>query len=331
MLTHSPQQRPTWEEFATHLRSPAPVLVRLRGEPPVDLFVEASGSRLGLRVATSDLTADVLSDAPLASLQIATVRLGGGDHLEIATTASELFPYFFAFALSIADRIQLDGATPAAALRRSLRDWRALLERVALLTPEHQLGLLGELWLLDRLIDVYGAAALDAWTGPKGEAHDFRAGTYEFEVKTTKGEHRRHLISSDSQLVASPGHELYLLSVQFAAGGTPGRSLRDAIEALQSRCARLRAEAKFARALEAAFHLTPATWRDYTVRMQLRTPPLLVPITDSFPRITLSDVLAIPRAEMMRVSDLRYRVDVDGLGWEDGTPEFLAVLPRNHL
>jgi hypothetical protein len=31
---------------------------------------------------------------------------------------------------------------------------------------------------------------------------------------------------------------------------------------------------------------------------------------------------------MSRISDVRYRVDLDGLGWEDGTPEFLAVLPE---
>lgn len=214
------------------------------------------------------------------------------------------------------------------ALRRSLRDWRALFEQLALLTPERQLGLLGELWLLDRLLDVNGADALDAWTGPKGEAHDFRIGKNEFEVKTTSGEHRSHVISSDSQLIPSPGHDLYLVSLQFAAGGPDGRSLHDVVDGLRSRTAMLGVASRFEQILEAGFQLMPSNLVHYSRRMQLRSRPYLVPVTESFPRITHSDVLALPRSEMVRVSDVRYRLDVEGLGWEDGTVEFLALLPE---
>lgn len=320
--------RPTWDEFATNFRSPAPVLLRLHGEPPVDLFVDNNGGRVGLRVASSDPTTDSLPDSPFTALRIAMVPLEEGVHLEVATTVTDLFPYFFAFALSIADGIQLDGATPSAALRRSLRDWRALFEQLALLTPERQLGLLGELWLLDRLISVHGVAALDAWTGPKGEAHDFRIGKQEFEVKTTSGEHRTHIISSDSQLIASPGHDLYVLSLQFAAGGPSGRSLRDVAEALGSRLAALHVASRFEHTLESTFQLSFSNLAHYTGRWQLRSRPYLVPVFESFPRITHADVLSLPRPEMERVSDLRYRLDMEGLGWEEGAAQFLAVLPE---
>ena len=66
----------------------------------------------------------------------------------------------------------------------------------------------------------------------------------------------------------------------------------------------------------------------YSDRLQLRAAPYLAPIDSNFPRITPTDVLSLPHPHMTRVSDLRYRVDVDGLGWEDGTTEFLAVIPR---
>lgn len=320
--------RPTWDEFAAHIRSPAPVLVRLRGVPSVDLFVDNNGGRIGLRVASSDLATDSLPESPFTALRIAMVRLDEGNHLEVATMVSDLYPYFFAFALSIADGVQLDGAAPAVALRRSLRAWRALFEQLVLLTPERQLGLLGELWLLDRLVDVHGAAALDAWTGPRGEAHDFRIGNYEFEVKTTSGEHRTHMISGDSQLIASPGHDLYLLSLQFAAGGPSSRSVLDAVEALRSRMTSLHAASRFEQILESTFQLSLSNLGHYTRRMQLRSRPYLVPVSDSFPRITHADVLSLPRPEMVRVSDVRYRVDVEGLGWEDEAAEFLAVLPE---
>lgn len=320
------QGRPTWEEFSAHLRSPAPVLVRLRGEPPIDLFVDSKGERVGLRVKSAGVTKDSIPDSAFTSLQIGLVRLEEGTHFEVATTIPDLYPYFFAFALSIADGIQVDGATADVALRRSLRDWRALFEQLALLTPKRQLGLLGELWLLDRLVKVHGAGDLDSWTGHKGEAHDFRIGNYEFEVKTTTGEHRNHVISSDSQLIPSPGHDLYVLSLQFAAGGTDGRSLQDVLDELRLRLAPLGVASKFEQILESTFQLSSANLAHYSRRMQLRSRPYLIPVTESFPRITHSDVLSLPRPEMIRVSDVRYRVDVEGLGWEDGTSEFLAVL-----
>jgi hypothetical protein len=291
------------------------------------LFVDNHGRRVGLRVASTDLSADSLPDSPFTALQIALVLLEDGSHLEVATTVPDLYPYFFAFAVSIADGIQVDGAEPGAALRRSLRDWSALFEQLALLTPERQLGLLGELWLLDRLADVYGAGSLDAWTGPKGEAHDFRIENYEFEVKTTSGEHRSHMISSDSQLIPSPDHCLYLLSLQFAAGGPDGRSLHEVVEALRSRMASLRVASRFEEILESSFQLSRSNLGHYTRRIQLRSRPYLVPVSESFPRITHADILSLPRLEMVRVSDVRYRVDVEGLGWEDGAVEFLAVLP----
>ena len=319
--------RPTWEEFALHLGSPAPIVVRLRGQPAVDLFGDSNGERIGLRVRSSDLTRESLPDSPFTALQIELVHLEEGDHLEVATSTNDLFPYFFAFALSIADGVQLDGATPGGALRRSLRDWRSLFEQLALLTPERQLGLLGELWMLDRLMDLHGAAALDAWTGPKREAHDFRVGQHEFEVKATSSERRSHLISGDSQLVASPGHDLYLLSLQFAAGGPGARSLQDVIEAARDRMAVLHLGSRFDDVLESTFQLLPSTLGHYKNRLQLRSPPCLVPVDETFPRITHDDMLSLQHLEMARVSDVRYRVDVDGLGWEDGTPEFLAVLP----
>jgi hypothetical protein len=321
------EERPTWEEMGAYLESAAPVLVRLRGEPTVDFFLDSLGSRFGLRVHGSTTSQDLVSDSPLVALEVSSVLLEDGPTLEIATSVHDLYPHFFAFALSVADRIQVDHLPAETALRRSLRDWRTLFEQLSLLAPERQLGLLGELWLLDRLMDIHGLKALDAWTGPRGEAHDFRIDSSEFEVKTTSGEHRIHQISSDSQLTPSPGRDLFVLSLQFAAGGPGDLSLRGAIEALRKRLTSS-ATIHFEEVLEDAFQLPPASLAHYSNRLTLRTRPYLVAVGKSFPRITRADVLSIAGRAMSRISDVRYRVDLDGLGWEDGTPEFLAVLPE---
>ena len=205
--------------------------------------------------------------------------------------------------------------------------FRSLFAQVALLSPERQLGLLGELWLLDRLVTVHGLGGLEAWTGPLGEAHDFRTGPSEFEVKTTSGERRTHLISSNNQLVASPGHDLYLLSLQFASGGATGASLREVVEGLRARFASLNALPGFEDLLTPFFGRTLSELGHYNTKLELRSRPYLVPVSGSLPRLTRSDEMSLPYSAMARISDVSYRLDVESLGWEDGTPEFLAVLP----
>ena len=154
------ESRPTWEEFSLHLSSAVPVVVRVRGEPPVDLFVDPNGHRIGLRmpVGTDVSPPDLI----LAVVDIHIATLEDGPHLEVSTELTDLFPYFFSFALSIADGIQFDHVAPELALQRSLRDWRALLEQIAVLSPERELGVRGELWMLERLLPTRGKSALAA-------------------------------------------------------------------------------------------------------------------------------------------------------------------------
>ncbi|MCX6021978.1 MAG: hypothetical protein NTZ05_09665 [Chloroflexi bacterium] len=79
--------------------------------------------------------------------------------------------------------------------------------------------------------------------------------------------------------------------------------------------------------LLATYRLTPDNLHHYTRRLALRTAPYLVPIEPDFPHITNNDLLTLPHHDMARVSDVQYRVLVDGLGWEDGSPEFTSIIP----
>lgn len=263
----------------------------------------------------------------LAVVDIHIATLEHGPHLEVSTEVTDLYPYFFSFALSVADGIQFDHVAPELALQRSLRDWRALLEQVAALSPERELGLRGELWMLERLLHLRGEGALEAWTGPRGEAHDFRFDSFEFEVKTTSSEHRTHLISSDTQLTASPQRSLFLLSLQFTSAGSGGSTLREVVDGLRHKLTPLGLAFDFDKVLASAYQLSPATLKLYPRRLRLRSHPYLVSIDDLFPRISQSDILNLPYEGMSRLSDIRYRINVEGLGWEDGDASFLTVLP----
>jgi hypothetical protein len=98
----------------------------------------------------------------------------------------------------------VDVARAVLALESSLALWRALLQTSALLSEEKQVGLAGELWLLERLLRGLGPRALDAWVGPGGQSHDFRLGDFEFEVKATSGTRRVHMINGLNQSLGTP-------------------------------------------------------------------------------------------------------------------------------
>lgn len=316
--------RLSWDQLYERIEtSDAPFSVRLDGPVVVHLFFEPEWQRLGLRVPRGDA---VLGSSPLAQVQITTPLVGGSELVEIATEVPTLFPYFHGFALSVADRVQLDGFDPNEAVNECVARWQDLLRSAGRLGAERELGLLGELYLLAHLIGHLGPTdALAAWTGPTRAAHDFRFAAHEVEVKTTRGEHREHFISSDTQLVASEGCLLWLLSLQFtAAGPGQGWTLPDAVRGIRARLRVASLVRSFDQTLRDVFGLDPTGLSAYTGRVKLRTAPYLVPINAAFPRLNPADALE-PQL-LARVSDVRYRVHVDGLGYPPGSIPFVTVL-----
>lgn len=317
---------PSWDELRGFLESDAPSLHPIDGEPPVSIFIDPAAPRLGLRIPLGG--DDFTQEAPLAEIEIRTGLINGERTLEIATSNPILFPIFFPFVLTLVDRVQIERAAVGAAVTASLDQWRDLLRRAAMLSEDVQTGLMGELWMLDRLADQSPDTAITAWTGPEREAHDFRVGDREFEVKTTRGERRIHVISNMTQLEPSSGHELYVLSLQFAAAGAMGgRSLAERLQQLRDRFEHAGLVQEFDRRLKNGFGLDRSNWNFYRERIQLRSRPALIPVTPEFPSIRTEDILAIAREGMTRVTDIRYRLDMTGLGFEEGLPEFASLLP----
>lgn len=316
--------RLSWDQLHERIEAAdAPFAVRLDGPVVVHLFFEPGGQRLGLRVPRGEAE---LGPSPLAQVQITTPLVGGNELVEIATEVATLFPYFHGFAMSVADRVQLDGLDTNEAVNECVARWQDLLRSAGRLPAERELGLLGELYLLAHLVGRLGPTdALAAWTGPTRAAHDFRFTGYEIEVKTTRGEHREHVISSDTQLIASESCSLWLLSLQFtAAGPGQGWTLAEAVGDVRARLGVASLVRSFVQTLQDEFGLAPTDLPVYTGRVKLRTPPYLVPINPAFPRLNPAEALE-PHL-LVRVSDVRYRVHVEGLGYPPGSAPFLNVL-----
>ena len=318
-------RHPAWSEMRSFVEAETPSVHVIDGEPK--LLLRLPGASRGIELLVP-FEGDPPSLAPLAEIHIDVEQADGGSWVRMSTTTPSLFPLFYEFALVVADRAQRDGVDTREALDQAVSSWRRLLQGAAMLSVERQTGLYGELLLLGRLEPIIGLASLDAWTGPTGQAHDFRLGDMEIEVKTTRGERRVHSINGASQLEPSPRCRLYIASVQVAAAGAAGTSLAQLIGGLRERYVKHNARDRFSELIEGACAVPPMMEQHYSERLKLRTKLALVPVDDSLPRITSEDVAKIARPEMSRVSDLRFRLNLEGLGDLDGSAPFLSVLPE---
>ncbi|HJX85706.1 MAG TPA: PD-(D/E)XK motif protein, partial [Candidatus Angelobacter sp.] len=292
----------------------------------VEMMIGEGGNSLALLVLFAERS---IPATAFESIKVDLFEINRETYLRIYTNMRPLFPEFHTLISDIANAIQLEKKPPLQAIEQRLESWKVLLKSISLLSPERQLGLLGELWTLRRLISANGSNAVHMWTGPIKEAHDFRFGVYELEVKSTRNQRRIHTISTLEQLTVSPDRQLYVLSIQFSPStGEATLSLKSLVSdiriLLDSDPAQLR---KFNTLLENGCGYLDSHADHYDLRFQLRTTPHLIFVDEAFPRIQRAHIRETLGALENRVLDARYDLDLEGLGVEDGSNSFLTVLP----
>lgn len=196
------------------------------GDPAVELVIDPPGETLRLEVAWDGNDPTPIEDYLHFATDVRTRN--GRTWATLSVMGRRFFAEAYPLLRSVADQVQLQGSLMGEAVRRSLADYHELLAAAAPMPPQLETGLFGELLVLDHLITTMGGpAAMAAWRGgDQTEEHDFGLPDGDVEVKTTTGENRRHLIGSLSQLQATAGRPLWLLSVQVTgAGAGEGRRL----------------------------------------------------------------------------------------------------------
>lgn len=318
----------TWPNLLKLISAGSPARIGIPGDPRAEVLLEPGGTSLALLVQTTP--EGTAPPSSLESVQVDKTLIDGTHYIRIATRARPLFQEFYTLLTEIADSIQLEHTPPLQAIEQRLASWKELLRAISTLSLEHQLGLLGELWLLQRLIDDRGTSALDAWTGPHGEPHDFRMTGVELEVKSTRNRQRIHIINGLDQLLPSTGQQLHILSLQFEPAVTDDSySLRQVVSQLRARLEHDNARRKaFDSLLQDGCGYRDAHEQHYEARFRLRSIPVLVRVDDKCPRLTHGALRqAIGEAHEKRVADVRYTLNLEGLGTEDGSPDFLAIIP----
>ena len=287
------------EEF---LNSRPKTAIRIAGIPEIQLvFLTGENGGVALRVDWDGTAMPDLSEYEHLSADI--VRIGEQAWAELLVDDPDVFRRALPAVWRIADRIQLEQLGFAAAVVATLADFRELLEGAPGLSAEREVGLFGELTVLDFLISgTSGSEAIAAWRGPNGDEHDFDLGCGDLEVKSTTSEKRVHWIGSLSQLTPTPGRLLWLLSIQLTTGLNDGCDHRGTdreapIEAIWSGSGSFRQEAL-------CRWMARRICRQGRRRFRLRSIPLLLPVNMDFPALTQERIAATGMPAVSAARDL---------------------------
>lgn len=300
--------------------------VQVGFNPPVKTFF------LRIPIDPSSL----IPPSPYSELKVEIVENDAGRFLEISTSAEHLFREFHKLAGIVTEDFEVPNQTAIGAFESAMRRWLELTSRIELLSEEKRLGLLGELVLLRALIINYGAQAVYAWTGRSpflAERHDFRLGNVDIEVKSTRNVRRQHIIHGLEQLQPSEGRKLYLLSLRFeSAGLSGGRSLYGEIEQIRSSLETNPIEhSEFENRILLSGYLDKDA-QHYQDRVIFADIPILAIVDDHFPRINRNILEGALESEIAgRISDVSYRIEIDGFGVKQGSVEFSKVLGNLQL
>jgi hypothetical protein len=323
----------SWENFhSTIWKADQQRTHRVGRAPIVEIFADGVSKKIGLWIQLDGVQKMPQEVDRLSFIQGRFIKKGDRHFLVITTDQQGLFRQFYQFATSVADRILLEKSKPTEAVVSELKCFDELLTTRTVLSIEKQIGLVGELLVLLKLIGSVGSSALSAWIGPKGEQHDFRVGKLELEVKTSCGTRRVHRIHGLDQMYPTRGFELNLVSVMIEpAGKGPGFSLAslvdDVINAIGS-------DTTMRDLFEKNLH--KLGWRSqdqkyYGRDWLLRRPLLAVRVRPGFPRLGHDDLKCVLGAKAHRVEYVEYIVNLEGLGIEDGNkrfPKLIAKQPR---
>ena len=211
--------------------------------------------------------------------------------------------------ISAAIQSESESGAVSAALSRTWR-WHHLLRggRGTLLSPEEQKGLLGELFVLERLLlpRMDASSAVTAWRGPLGAPKDFEVARVAIEAKARRGGATPSLsITSESQLDESGVDSLFLHVVELDEApmdGQQGVTLHDVAERIRGRLHSL--DPGSTGILEA--RLSAAGYRmedDYSSHRWLEGATRIYLVSGDFPRITSDEIRS-------GVSNVRYSVSL---------------------
>lgn len=196
-------------------------------------------------------------------------------------------------------------------IHQCIHYWKNLFAKVggALLSPEQQRGLYGELMILERLLSISKSQAVivDAWRGPLSANQDFAIAGNAIEVKTTVTGHQSVKIANEHQLDSSGWNRLCLAVIQLIDTSGQKSTLTGKVRKIVSLLASQELVDFFYTKLNAlGYNQEDAD--DYDEVSYIEGSSRYYSVTEDFPAITAGDFQDTP------ISSITYTCDISACG-----------------
>lgn len=313
------------ESLDTYLRQTVPTHHRLARSPRCELEIDPRSVQFELTTPVDGAEPDVTA---LERVEIDRFMDDDGEWFRMTVTGRDVPHEAYGLIVGIVAAMRA-GASFAAATAGAVSNFKSVLASRKRLSTEAQIGLLGELFVVHRLLQADPEeSVLDWWLGPEAEQHDFALPEFDVEVKTSTAERREHVIHGLGQLQPNPGRDLWLLSIQVTrGGGDHSVNLAGLVRSVTARMENRRMQ--FLR------HLDFLGWREqdadlYQERFLMRHKPSAFLVSEDFPALTPDRIAgSVPHHE--RVSGVTYRVDISDRTPGDPGDPVSAVLDRTEF
>ncbi|MBC8770437.1 PD-(D/E)XK motif protein [Arenibacter sp. BSSL-BM3] len=173
------------------------------------------------------------------SVQIGSYLINGSRKIVIdgVCEIDEFLDEFTGVFKEILILIEDESVAPIQSVHDIMQAWVSFWSRpqTGLLNVEEQIGLIGELQVLKKLIPVNLTLALDCWNGPLGGKFDFTFTDWSFEVKATRSDRRVHIVNGIDQLEPNRNNKLAIISFQLqSTNEISGLNLSQEVRAIRS-------------------------------------------------------------------------------------------------
>ncbi len=303
-------KNPSWEELKEQFDSGQKISNPMRGTRKLELLA-GPNNQLELYIPTNGEETEI--ELNIKSIETRFINTDKGQFYVLKILNKQLLEFFFTFCCLLDDEFTTSNKGMVKDILTVAKRWKDLVKEERSL-KDLEKGLLGELWFLDNLITHFGPSVLRDWRGSEGDRHDFRIQNIEFEIKTTSSDERAHYISSINQLEASQDCILQLISIQIAPtkSGKNTLSVNKLIHKIRKNLNSEDYSSMFDLKLKEYINDDLGAVLKMKTNYVFSTEPMRMKVDKNFPRISNAEYNNLKHST--RISDIKYRLNVEGLG-----------------
>ncbi|MDR6278544.1 hypothetical protein JOF49_001883 [Corynebacterium suicordis] len=204
-------------------------------------FFDSEKNSIGLVIPVDErVYSNLRNDTRSKAIQIIRLRSDGKPTIRLALHSLKFSSIFYIFVDEYMHDVVSSGSIEADHVFLMLHKWRQLFEKnfptERRLSPEEQMGLLCELEVLLKLVELNGPAALEYWVGPNRSPHDFELDSKSLECKATGSSNELRIkIHGAKQLERLSEKALLLVVRRYRLDPSGTFSLPIAFDLLQQR------------------------------------------------------------------------------------------------